>query len=150
MSNVRTNIGLTVEVSTAIPTSLDVSATTGFPSLTYSEVTDVVSVGGLGFSFSAVTQTLLKSGVTQTGKGALSYEPFSINLPSSAASAGRTILEAKAVHVTEQVSIKLTDVSNKVIYLSGIVLSDKTNASTADAVQETVFEIPINEAPVYA
>lgn len=148
MAEVTTAIGLVISVAPSTPATFDAA---GFAAagMVYSEVTGVVDAPGMiGSAFSPVTSILLKDGVTKTGKGEQTFEPFTITVLNGTISTGRTNLKTAAASRSAEVSLKVVNGDGAIWYLCGVVLDAKQSGASTSASTTTTYTIQPNYLPV--
>jgi hypothetical protein len=143
-----TSLGYTVSVEDGEPATFDQA---GFAdaAMIYDEIVDVTEVtGDIGFTFNTATAVTLKDGITKTAKGAITFNPLTIQVLNTA-STGLTTLKTSAATQRGQVSLKLEDADANIIYLCGVVTQDTKAVGNADAVQMQTFTFTPNYSPIY-
>ena len=148
MSEVTTGIGLNLAVFLGAPDTFDEA---GFSAvgMVYDNIDGVVDAPGMiGSAYAAVTYVLLKDGVTKTGKGEQTFEPFTITVLKGTASTGRTTLDTAAADRAAEVSLKVTDGDGSIWYLCGVVLDGKQSGSSTNASTTVTYTVQPNYVPV--
>jgi hypothetical protein len=131
-------IGGFVSVSAAAPSTYDTTATTGYPSLTWTEVGEVTEIPEHGPEHAEVTHTPLKTGIVDKYHGELNYGSIALPMALDKVDAGQTILR-DALASKDPISVRLTYSDGSVEYTTGKVFSFKRAASVGSVVPVTAM-----------
>ena len=122
-----TFIGSTLSVYAGTPATED---QTGYEALTWVEVGNVVSIGGLGDTSEDVTFDLLKTGRRSHVSGVKDVGEVPVTIEYNRSDAGLTILEAANNGNTTH-SFRVTDSDGDDYYFQGLVANMTDNERTA-------------------
>ena len=140
-TNATSTAGTTISVSATLPTTYDDSATTGFPSLTYSATGEVTDIGEYGKEYNLISHNPIGDRNTYKFKGNYNNGSLSLQMASVPADVGQAIL-LTALNSDASISVKITHQNGDVDYFSGKVMSYK-KAVAAESIKTATatFEI---------
>ena len=133
--------GTVISVSATLPTTYDDSATTGFPSLTYTATGEVTDIGEYGKEYNLITHNPIGDRKTYKFKGNYNNGSLSLQMASVAADAGQAIL-LTALDSDTSISVEIEHQGGEISYFSGKVMSYKV-AVAAESIKSATatFEI---------
>jgi len=140
--------GTTFGVSASLPTTYDSNVTTGYPSLTFTAVGEVVDVGDLAKAYSVIPHQGIGVDYPTKLKGTYDVGNITITLARVTADAGQVILDA-ALAATASYAFQITLPSGGVGNFTGKVLKKGISAIKTNGVEMTSVEIAIDPHTVY-
>ena len=144
-----TSTGVVLGVVADTPTTIDDDATTGFPSLTYVTVGEVVDLPPYGPTVQVVESNPLATGITEKFKGFKNYGSISIGLEVDFDDAGQDIMSAATDGAEENTrhSFKVTYSDGTVEYFAGKSFSFVRGPGSANSMVAATSQVEI-ETPV--
>ena len=150
MSNAFTQSGDVFAISTtAAATDLDDHATLGFPSLTYTDVSKVGSIGEFGVSTNMVSYDTLDRDVTLKAKGMTDGGSPTIECAETAADAGQIAMIAAGLPTNKSnYAFRITRADGQIEYLRGLVGGPVRPGGRNEGFRVLQFTLALQQAPV--
>jgi len=137
-----TSAGTTIGISAALPTTFDDNATTGYPSLTFTNIAEVTEAGEFGRTYNLVTHMPIGDRRTVKRKGSFNDGQMTLQLARVTSDAGQTAviaaLDSDNDHAFE---VELQD-GTKLNFLAQ-VLSYTTNVGNVDQITGSTVTVEI-------
>ena len=126
-------VGTTLSVVLGKPTTYDLEAATGFPSLTYTKIGTLGQIGDVGGSHEQLTFTLLETGIIEKSMGPTDYGTLNLQYKRDPDDAGYLVLKAgfDGVNRDAEHSYMITFPDASKMYFTGKVASAVTNIGSA-------------------
>ena len=145
------SVGTKIYTKNAAPGTYDENVTTGFPSLAWTEVGEVESIGEFGGTATVTQFTPLASGVVKKFKGSNDYGQMAMVVGRLLSDAGQVILLAGfdgAKRYTSH-SFKVESADGSVIYFTGKVASFSNQVNDANSVTKVSVNVDLDAALIY-
>lgn len=142
-----TSLGTIWKVSASQPTTFDDNITTGYPSLTYTEVGDVTDMGGdLGATFEKIEATILKTGAKVREKGVADYGELTPVMLNNPADAGQILLKSGVDGANKNLkySHEVTLQDGTKYYFSSDIYSFRLNVGDASTFVNRTTELALS------
>ena len=141
-----TSTGTRLYIAAAVPTSFDDDATDGYPSLSYTEVGEVIDLPEYGPTVQVVESNPLKTGITEKFKGFINYGSQSMGLEYDSSDAGQAILREAVVGTTKNDphSVKIEYQDGSVDYYACRVFSYTKAPGSANSMVGSTVQVEIN------
>ena len=139
---VQTSAGSSLAIATGVPSTYDSNATTGFPSLTFTQAGEVTDIGQFGKVYVTTKYTSLAQRQTKKFKGSFDNGSMVIKMGRDSTNAGQTALKA-ALTSDASYSFRVTFQDGTKNYFTGKVMSYKQTVGSVDQITgaETTIEI---------
>ncbi len=146
---VRTSAGTTIGITAAAPGTFDTAATTGYPSLTFTNIGEVTDLGEFGREFALVTHNPVSSRGTVKKKGSFNEGTMTLALGLDTDDAGQ-ILAKQAANSDADYSFAVTTQNGDKYYFRAQVMSFKVGVGGVDTITNATItlEITTNAAGV--
>lgn len=148
-----TGLGSKLAISASRGTTYDDDATTGFPSLTYTDIDDLLSSGTvLGGKWGSTSDNFMESGEQVTSKTSKSATEFTVSHFSDVSNAGTAILDA-AYESRNYYSFKLTNGAGDALYFEAHVTGRNENGGDTESherIEHTIMPRSLSAVKVKA
>lgn len=143
----QTSLGTTYSISAAEPATYDEA---GFAALTFTEVAGITNLGGFGPTFDDVTDTPLKTGITEHRKGGADYGEFEPAMSYDTDDAGQ-VLFISGVDGAERDTVfshrvELQD--GTIFYVTGQIFAAPLSIGDASSMAALSGSVKLNNKPV--
>lgn len=148
MVDVTVNTGTTVGLSATLPTTYDDNITTGYASLTFTEIGEVVDIGEIAKAFATVSHQTVGRAYPQKLKDTYDIANITLTLGRVSADAGQIALQtalASSASVAFEVSLPSGDNAN----FTGKIIKAGIGGVASGAVTTTVVEIAIDPETLF-
>jgi hypothetical protein len=150
MPSAQTQSGDKLYISTTAQNEdLDDHPSNGFPSLTYTEVKKVGSIGEFGISTNIVTYDTLDQDVIEKGKGLTNAGDPAIEVAELLADPGQIAMRAAgAVSNKDNYAFKILRTDGTIEYLRGLVTGPVTPGGRNEDFRLNVYTLGLNQVPL--
>ena len=145
--SVQTLASTTISISATLPTTFDDDASTGYPSVSYTAIGEVVDFGEFGSQYNLVTHLPIASRQIQKYKGSYNNGTVNVNMARDDDDAGQVIALA-ALASDNNYSFKITYQDSTDDYFAGKVMSFNAGGGNSDTIVMRSMQIEISEAIV--
>lgn len=145
--SVQTLASTTISVSNAVPTTFDSDASTGYPSLSYTALGEVVDFGEFGSQYNLVTHLPIASRQIKKYKGSYNNGSVTINMARDDDDAGQVIALAGLAADTDY-SFKITYQDGTDDYFAGKIMSFNSGGGNSDTIAMRTLQVEISQAIV--
>lgn len=143
MSDAFTSAGTSFSISATLPDTFDDDVGTGYPSLNFVEVGEVVNIPEYGREYTLVTHNPLKDRRTVKRKGSFNDGSVSLEMARVPGDAGQVILlDALDSDASFAIEIVLQDGTTQ--YTTAQILSYTTNIGTVDQITAATVQMEID------
>jgi hypothetical protein len=137
-----TGLGSKISISAGLSSTYDNNATTGFPSLTYTVCTGLLSNGSTtGGTWGSTSDTYLESGEVVESKTSLTAQEFSVSHFADETNAGIELLQTAFANKTDYYSFKLEDGAGNAKYFQARVMSMTETGTDTEAHDKIEYTI---------
>jgi hypothetical protein len=141
----QTSAGTTIAITATGPSTYDDNVTTGFPSLTFTTVGEVVDAGEYGRTYNLVTHNPLDSRKTVKKKGSYNDGTMTLQVARDPDDAGQAIL-VTALDSDNDYYFEVTLQDGTVQYFAAQVLSYTTGVGSADQITNATIQIELTNS----
>jgi hypothetical protein len=141
---VMSSTNFQIFVSAASPATRD---SVGYAALTYTKVSEIVSISGFGVSVDPIEVRTLDSGALRTYKGHYNYGGVQGDMNYDPDDAGQNILRANILS-NDELSVKLVDKDGNVTYSGGPSMAGQRTPGSANNMVTASFDVRFNYPPV--
>lgn len=134
--------------SSALPTTYDAEAITGYPSLTFTAIGKVVDVSGIEKIYNIVSQQYVGELYPEKLKGTYDIGNVTITLGRAIADAGQLLLQA-ALGADTSYAFEVVLGSGNTANFTGKVVKAATGGIAADGVETTSVEIAVDPQSLF-
>jgi len=147
-TDVTTNIKTLVAASAGLPDTYDDDPTTGYPSLTFTTVSEVIDIGEIAKAFEVVNHQTVDRDYPQKLKDTYDIANIAINLGRVSSDAGQALLES-ALALKQCYSFKITLASGDIIYFTAQVIKYGVGSIAAGAVETSMMELAVSPESLF-
>ena len=143
--------GVTLHISTTAQNSdLDDHASSGFPSLTYTEVKNVGSIGEYGIDTNMISYDMLSTAVSRKAKGITNAGDPEVEVARDDTDPGQLLMRAAgAVSNHNSYAFKVVKQDGSIDYLRGLVAGPNSPSGRNEDFDLHVFALALNQEPVH-
>ena len=142
---VMTSTNYQILVSASAPATRDA---VGYAALTYTKVSEIVSISGFGVSVDPIEVRTLDSGALKTYKGHYNYGGVQGEMNYDPLDAGQNLLRANILAPNTELSVKLVAQDGSVTYSAGHSLAGQRTPGSANSMVTASFDSRFNWRPV--
>ena len=143
MSQAFTSAGTVISISASLPTTFDDKVSTGYPSLTYTEIGEVTDIPEYGKAFTLVTHNPLGNRKTVKRKGSFDNGSVTLQMARVPSDAGQDIgLDALESDDSYSFEVVLQDGTTQ--YFTAQVLSYTTNIGSVNQITAAAMQIELD------
>lgn len=148
MVDVVTNTGTTIGLSAALPTTYDDNVTTGYASLTFTAIGEVVDISEIAKAFAVVAHQTVGRAYPQKLKDTYDIAPITLTLGRVSTDAGQIALQT-ALASSGSVAFEVVLPSGDTANFTGKVIKAGIGGVASGAVTTTVVEIAIDPETLF-
>ena len=148
MALVKLNTGTVVGMSAVLPTTYDSNVTTGYPSLTFTAIGEVVDIGEIGKAWAVVTHQSVTNAYPQKLKDTYDIGNVSMTLGKVDADTGQALLQT-ALASSASYSFKVTLGGGDIAYFTGKVLKAGIGSIASGSVSSTMVDIAVDPETLF-
>ena len=123
--------GAKFAISAGLPSVFDDNATTGYRSLSFTEVGEVIDIGEIGITFNVTEHQAVERRFATKKKGIYSHDDVSITAGLDADDAGQVIIDA-ALASDNSYSFRIIDTDGTAYYFTGKIITAKPGPWAGD------------------
>jgi len=142
---IQVSNGTTLALSATLPTTFDTDASTGYPSLTFTDIGEVVSIPALGSVSNPVTHNALGNIDVQKRPGTRDHGNITVPLVIDAADAGQILVLAND---RTEVAFEITFPDGAIHYFTGYIMGMPTEPGGSDNFVSASLIVAITRAEV--
>jgi len=143
-----TNTGATVGISAALPTTFDAEVLTGYPSLTFTLIGEVVDVGELAKAYAIVAHQAVARAYPVKHKDTYDIANVTLNIARDSADAGQVIVQAGLAASTSY-SFEITLPSGDTANFTGKIIKAGIGSVASGGVTTTAIELAIDPETLF-
>lgn len=148
MVDVSVSTGTTLGMSAVLPTTYDADAGTGYGSLTFTDIGEVIDVGELAKAFNVVSHQTVGRAYPQKLKDTYDIANITITLGRVSSDTGQALLQT-ALASSASYSFKLTLPSGDYGAVTGKIIKAGIGGSASGNIETTVVEIAIDAETLF-
>lgn len=148
MVDVTVNTGTTVGLSATLPTTYDDNVTTGYASLTFTGIGEVVDIGEIAKAFAVVAHQTVGRAYPQKLKDTYDIANITLTLGRVSTDAGQIAIQS-ALSASTSVAFEVALPSGDFAYFTGKVIKAGIGGVASGAVTTTVVEIAIDAETLF-
>jgi hypothetical protein len=148
MVDVTINTGTTVGMSATLPTTYDDNATTGYASLTFTGIGEIVDVGEIAKTWAAVTHQAVTRAYPQKLKDTYDIPDVPLTLGRVSSDTGQALLQT-ALASSASYAFEVTLPSGDVANFTGKVMKAGIGAIASGAVSSTTVTLAIDPETLF-
>jgi len=148
MTDVSTTTGTTVGMSATLPTTYDSDAITGYPSLTFTDLGEVIDVGELAKAFAVINHQTVTRAYPQKLKDTYDIANITLTLGRVSTDAGQVLLQT-ALAASASYSFEIVLPSGDTGNFTAKVIKAGIGAIASGAVEMTTVELAIEPETLF-
>jgi len=148
MTDVSTTTGTTVGMSATLPTTYDSDAVTGYPSLTFTDLGEVIDVGELAKAFAVINHQTVGRAYPQKLKDTYDIANITLTLGRVSSDAGQVLLQT-ALASSASYAFKITLPSGDNGNFTAKIIKAGIGAIASGAVEMTTVELAIEPETLF-
>ena len=148
MSDVSTTTGTTVGMSATLPTTYDAEIATGYPSLTFTDIGEIIDVGEIAKAFAVINHQTVGRAYPQKLKDTYDIANVTLTLGRVSTDAGQVLLQT-ALASSASYSFKFTLPSGDNANITAKIIKAGIGAVATGAVESTMIEIAIDPETLF-
>lgn len=148
MTDVATTTGTTVGMSATLPTTYDGEVATGYPSLTFTDIGEVIDVGELAKAFTVINHQTVGRAYPQKLKDTYDIANITITLGRVSTDAGQALLQT-ALASDASYAFQMTLPSGDTGSITAKVIKAGIGAVASGNVETTMVELAIDAETLF-
>jgi hypothetical protein len=148
MTDVTKNTGTTVGISATLPTTYDADGSTGYASLTFVDIGEVVDIGEIAKAFAAISHQSVGRAYPQKIKDTFDIGNVSITLGKVTANTGQVAIQT-ALNSDNSVAFQVTLPSADVVSFTGKIMKAGIGGISSGSISTTAVDIAIDAETLF-
>ena len=148
MTDVTKNTGTTVGISAVLPTTYDADGSTGYDSLTFIDIGEIVDMGEIAKVFAAIAHQTVGRAYPQKIKDTFDVSDVPITLGKVTANTGQAAIQT-ALSSDNSVSFKVTFSSGDLGYFTGKIMKAGIGGISSGSISTTSVNIAVDPETLF-
>ena len=148
MTDVSTTTGTTVGMSATLPTTYDAEVLTGYPSLTFTDIGEVIDIGELGKAFAVINHQTVGRAYPQKLKDTYDIANITLTLGRVSTDAGQVLLQT-ALAASASYAFEMVLPSGDTGNFTGKIIKAGIGGVASGNVETTMVELAIDAETLF-